>query len=144
MPDINPLKSKFDPTNFQPPPADAPVVLDLMKCRTMIRTAQAFFRHPGGDRLREVVQQLDLLMQEHGKASEKINAAQADAVRFQRDSQGANAELGKVSGELLEARKVVNALRLEVDRLNAEVAHLTRPVVVETPVEKPKRGRKGT
>lgn len=145
MPDPNPIRTKFDPTNFIPPPADAPVVLDMTKCLTLIRTASAYYRHPGGDRLKDVVEQLKLLMDEYGKSAEKINAAQADAVRFQRDAQGANSELGRTSGELIEARKVIEALRGEVDNLRTEVSRLSRPVEPSPAqtAEKPKRGKKG-
>lgn len=138
----------MDPTKYLPEDPNKPVTLDLARCRTLVRTAPAYYGFPGGGRLKDVVDQLALLMREHSDGAQKVATAQSEAVRFQRELQAANLEVGKVSGELLEERRRTSALTAEVERLKGEFQKLApKPEIARDTAPAPeatkKRGRRG-
>lgn len=119
----------MDTTPYLPPDPSLPPTLNLDRCRKLIASARGAERMPHGELFKEISIQLKLLMDERNGFTDKITGAQGDAVRYQREAQTANAEVGVLQAQLIEARK--------------KIEELTQPVVKEEAPAKTVRRRAG-
>lgn len=123
---------------------NAPKSLNLAKCQQLIRAAPQHARFPLGDVLQVMADQLKCAVDELGTISTKITDANNQMLRYQKESETANAEVRTM-------QTLLGRERDEVARLNAELVKL-KPPPDATPVgatsdnpsatPKTKRGRK--
>ena len=122
----------------RPVDPNAPKTLDLAKANRLIALSEKYQRLPTGDVIREIASQLKCALEEISGTSTKVVNAQNDVIRYQRESQVANAEVSTMQGMLVKAREDLHKALEELGAARATIA-ATPPAPAEKP--KAKRGR---
>lgn len=127
----------FDDPRIERYDPNAPKVLDLTKCQRWIASAQNYRRQPlGGFIADDLLPQLKCACDELAAIGTKIADAQNMALRYQKESENANAEVRAMQRILGDERAKTATLESEISTLKAQL-EAAKPKAPEVVTAKP-------